>query len=108
MFVCAILASAQVGSHAQREPLYFTPEWAGSSQMPDSQQAATGFDWLGREFRNINRKNLPLRIPLAPLERLWFCATPRRQRWECRQWGDRKSTRLNSSHDQISYAVFCL
>jgi len=23
-------------------------------------------------------------------------------------WEDRKSTRLNSSHDQISYAVFCL
>src|SRR5450432_512660 len=26
----------------------------------------------------------------------------------CRIIGDRKSTRLNSSHDQISYAVFCL
>src|SRR5688572_31346057 len=26
----------------------------------------------------------------------------------CRQRGDRKSTRLNSSHSQISYAVFCL
>src|SRR2546428_2443120 len=26
--------------------------------------------------------------------------------WKVRQ--DRKSTRLNSSHDQISYAVFCL
>src|SRR2546430_16671179 len=26
-----------------------------------------------------------------------------------REWGaDRKSTRLNSSHSQISYAVFCL
>src|SRR2546421_1177530 len=25
-----------------------------------------------------------------------------------RREGDRKSTRLNSSHDQISYAVFCL
>src|SRR3712207_7865668 len=25
---------------------------------------------------------------------------------EC--WGDRKSTRLNSSHPNISYAVFCL
>src|SRR5216683_4492011 len=25
-----------------------------------------------------------------------------------REYGDRKSTRLNSSHDQISYAVFCL
>src|SRR5206468_10706479 len=35
-------------------------------------------------------------------------------RWSCRlpmarrRRGDRKSTRLNSSHDQISYAVFCL
>src|SRR5206468_5360966 len=27
---------------------------------------------------------------------------------ECRVREDRKSTRLNSSHDQISYAVFCL
>src|SRR2546430_9980416 len=25
-----------------------------------------------------------------------------------RTWQDRKSTRLNSSHSQISYAVFCL
>src|SRR2546427_4191167 len=25
-----------------------------------------------------------------------------------RPWVDRKSTRLNSSHSQISYAVFCL
>src|SRR2546430_11991554 len=27
---------------------------------------------------------------------------------ETAQWEDRKSTRLNSSHSQISYAVFCL
>src|SRR6478672_13454046 len=27
---------------------------------------------------------------------------------DCRRPADRKSTRLNSSHDQISYAVFCL
>src|SRR5438105_9548254 len=26
--------------------------------------------------------------------------------WPC--WSDRKSTRLNSSHEWISYAVFCL
>src|SRR2546430_12632593 len=26
----------------------------------------------------------------------------------CMYWRDRKSTRLNSSHSQISYAVFCL
>src|SRR2546430_5942867 len=27
---------------------------------------------------------------------------------QAREAGDRKSTRLNSSHSQISYAVFCL
>src|SRR2546430_5280006 len=36
--------------------------------------------------------------------------TPRRARRdnECTAGEDRKSTRLNSSHSQISYAVFCL
>src|SRR5688572_31504522 len=28
--------------------------------------------------------------------------------WNRLSWIDRKSTRLNSSHSQISYAVFCL
>src|SRR2546430_8527851 len=30
------------------------------------------------------------------------------EEWERRTQRDRKSTRLNSSHSQISYAVFCL
>src|SRR5437868_13273456 len=33
---------------------------------------------------------------------------PRRPLEEIRESGDRKSTRLNSSHVSISYAVFCL
>src|SRR2546428_4348417 len=41
-----------------------------------------------------------------------FCTTLRKNRphWNAFQQDirDRKSTRLNSSHDQISYAVFCL
>src|SRR2546421_6440280 len=32
----------------------------------------------------------------------------RQNRYGCARKRDRKSTRLNSSHDQISYAVFCL
>src|SRR2546421_474911 len=32
----------------------------------------------------------------------------RASRFSCSSLVDRKSTRLNSSHDQISYAVFCL
>src|SRR5256886_10289037 len=31
-----------------------------------------------------------------------------RRYWTVDPFGDRKSTRLNSSHSQISYAVFCL
>src|SRR5690554_7582749 len=30
------------------------------------------------------------------------------RRWPRASWSDRKSTRLNSSHVRISYAVFCL
>src|SRR2546427_7154839 len=34
---------------------------------------------------------------------------PRHRKWAVMgHFGDRKSTRLNSSHSQISYAVFCL
>src|SRR2546428_9243315 len=38
------------------------------------------------------------------------CFRRRSEIWTSRSTGrgDRKSTRLNSSHDQISYAVFCL
>src|SRR5688572_32435863 len=35
-------------------------------------------------------------------------AAPRRERRHRNRQQDRKSTRLNSSHSQISYAVFCL
>src|SRR2546430_7708263 len=37
----------------------------------------------------------------------WGCSPPRRTSPPTRS-RDRKSTRLNSSHSQISYAVFCL
>src|SRR5688572_31346686 len=47
---------------------------------------------------------------VSPAKNLWYC------HGACQQGGsvvdfvmrDRKSTRLNSSHSQISYAVFCL
>src|SRR5206468_10811279 len=44
---------------------------------------------------------------LAHAQRKMFPARTSRQMVE-RPSIDRKSTRLNSSHDQISYAVFCL
>src|SRR2546428_12199085 len=59
----------------------------------------------------------PPRSTLFPYTTLFRSSDPDRrraclQRQQLGQWGqsqrDRKSTRLNSSHDQISYAVFCL
>src|SRR5206468_5864686 len=44
---------------------------------------------------------------LRMLRELATSANSGRRRTACRG-RDRKSTRLNSSHDQISYAVFCL
>src|SRR5688572_31237058 len=58
---------------------------------------ATLRDSIDRNFRHVaEAKNLPLRLLFAD-------DLPRSMESE-----DRKSTRLNSSHSQISYAVFCL
>src|SRR2546427_12478244 len=55
--------------------------------------------------------------PLAPHEAMSVmtgakipagCDIVIQQEWTERNSEDRKSTRLNSSHSQISYAVFCL
>src|SRR5437588_8506152 len=55
--------------------------------------------------------------PITPIQACFFSIRPGRQTdgellgWRCRNHGanrDRKSTRLNSSHTVISYAVFCL
>src|SRR6266705_3873104 len=57
----------------------------------------------------------PPRSTLFPYTTLFrsFCGAapaslPRREMRKCSPQKDRKSTRLNSSHRTISYAVFCL
>src|SRR5947207_11103797 len=49
------------------------------------------------------RAGVPIRQPGSAADRRLAAGVPRDQRA-----GDRKSTRLNSSHTVISYAVFCL
>src|SRR2546430_12366458 len=48
------------------------------------------YDWFGRWLKGARDTDPEPKIEMAPPEE------------------DRKSTRLNSSHSQISYAVFCL
>src|SRR2546427_8370277 len=53
-------------------------------------------------FRSLRGGAVGVAVPRAR------CLTPdgNEREWQSQQ--DRKSTRLNSSHSQISYAVFCL
>src|SRR5256886_6001938 len=68
-----------------RQPLVLTPE----------QQS----DRAHLRLREQLRRGLARTLPVA-----FGAALPRREPDDV----DRKSTRLNSSHSQISYAVFCL
>src|SRR2546427_6184301 len=58
----------------------------------DGQRGRHGVVRLRRALRRRHRARRHLRHPVPPGE----------------EPADRKSTRLNSSHSQISYAVFCL
>src|SRR2546430_7130062 len=68
-------------------------------------------------FLMIRRPPRSTLFPYTTLFRSIMCASPTspRKRWHRRSSRpastakrDRKTTRLNSSHSQISYAVFCL
>src|SRR5256885_3849875 len=58
-------------------------------------------------YTTLFRSRRPLRAPAAAPRRRAHAGTARARRDRSRPL-DRKSTRLNSSHLVISYAVFCL
>src|SRR5260221_7792201 len=62
------------------------------------QRVAVG-DWArGAEIPSIRQLAVGLRVSVITVKRAYL---------ELEREGDRKSTRLNSSHTVISYAVFC-
>src|SRR5215469_5538185 len=76
------------------------PAWLGMRPVCQPSQASSGSPRRRRHRRTPCSLSLPLR-PVPMRQRLQYnAANPLGQ--------DRKSTRLNSSHVEISYAVFCL
>src|SRR2546430_11524575 len=73
-------------------PLVVSPQWDGDALLPRS-----------NVFSLHQKENGP-RKP-RPSSKATVRTAPGQTRQALR---DRKSTRLNSSHSQISYAVFCL
>src|SRR5437879_11622616 len=55
---------------------------------------------IGAGLRVLTRKSGGIKLAYKPVGRF--------RKSECQFYPDRKSTRLNSSHRCISYAVFCL
>src|SRR3712207_9513639 len=53
-------------------------------------------------------RSTPIRLSTCCRRTSWTCAVTSRWIWVTPTARDRKSTRLNSSHANISYAVFCL
>src|SRR5207249_11684420 len=82
-----------------RRPL-FLPE--GGCSHPGGGDEARTQAW---RFHHRDGHHLPVRVHRGSGRAFRDCrSVPRRQPVR----GDRKSTRLNSSHVSISYAVFCL
>src|SRR2546430_12181027 len=79
---------------SRRRHTRFDCDW--SSDVCSSDLFVIPTDWTpGRELTAANNRSKKVSVVRTP-----SCKR------SCRR--DRKSTRLNSSHSQISYAVFCL
>src|SRR2546421_2965825 len=76
--------------------------------LHDALPISTTLGWLGwgsgANAKSRRFRGEPLTSPSAPNKRSLLGSAA----FACLLSTDRKSTRLNSSHDQISYAVFCL
>src|SRR5438105_11408793 len=59
-------------------------------------------EWGDEAFAKAQRENKPILLDIGAVWCHWCHVMDREY------WLDRKSTRLNSSHEWISYAVFCL
>src|SRR5258708_29807826 len=89
----------------------FTGTYAGLNSCPFCKH--TWYNSEGYSYKKY--KYLPIEPCIKSLylmdhyaEVLCYCSLPRDSKIEDVFNGDRKSTRLNSSHQIISYAVFCL
>src|SRR5688572_31362446 len=80
-----------------------------AQQQPKSDNSALVLDAIKREIERIGRATEALKDESDPKQKEEREKRDLVAQEEMAFWAkDRKSTRLNSSHSQISYAVFCL
>src|SRR5204863_4512082 len=87
----------------------FTFAFRKSLKRADKVIAVRTMGELGGAMQHLRGWGVPEeRICFLPLAVKTWTRLPGREEARRVQAGDRKSTRLNSSHVEISYAVFCL
>src|SRR5689334_22226083 len=98
---------------------YNYPEWKGSF-YPSDLSTAKMLPYYASKFPTVEINYTFYRMPTPKLIAGWRAQVPAEFRFtlkapkrithdkRLRAAADRKSTRLNSSHSSISYAVFCL
>src|SRR3712207_7465084 len=82
----------------------YTTLFRSTASLPSALAGA----WVSPASTSASRKNADPRPARAGEEEGGLLATPFSFDRGCANPLDRKSTRLNSSHANISYAVFCL
>src|SRR5688572_31351833 len=93
---------------AEYEDLVAAGDWAWSSKPCIKKAAVTARAAVVFITLNIRQRRQLCRQPRASISWLEYADRFERDAPVAPKRGDRKSTRLNSSHSQISYAVFCL
>src|SRR6266498_1713362 len=85
----------------ETDDLYQCIEWAGTQQWSNGKVGMLGISYYASNQWRVAGKHPPHLAAIIPWE-------GQNDRYRDSGYQDRKSTRLNSSHVRISYAVFCL
>src|SRR2546430_10746876 len=101
------------GRELRGQPVGHTARVAGAAPRRNRVLIPVAEPRIEERARAVHLGRANVRVPVGdraePSPRVQVDAREAEGRWEKRSGLlDRKSTRLNSSHSQISYAVFCL
>src|SRR5690348_17977017 len=95
-----------LATYRRKRHFEHTPEPAATPRGRHSHAPA------GRQFvihlHHARRRHFDLRLQVGGVLRSWAVPKGPSRDPSIKHLADRKSTRLNSSHPSISYAVFCL
>src|SRR2546427_376081 len=102
LMVVADRKSSALSSLRGKPGTFIIPAYSTGAVPPTAWVMSAVMDWLGSVLRSVQES------PPSSETKMGAVALSEPPGLGVKAEADRKSTRLNSSHSQISYAVFCL